>query len=152
MKKLTGLLLVLFFLLFSCSNYIVPEDSDSDYPTFTNLDDLYTWIEENMTYCIDSKQYGKEDYWAYPIETMQSKKGDCEDIAFLIGRLIKVSNLGEYDYVLESDNLSYGLHMEVYYKPTNTYLNLTYKANKPQQLFMRYYTQKDINDRMPNHR
>lgn len=31
----------------------------------------------------DMEQYGKEDYWASPLETMSTLKGDCEDIVML---------------------------------------------------------------------
>ena len=41
------------------------------------------FVQDAITYQTDSGQYGVSEYWAYPIETLYSGKGDCEDTAIL---------------------------------------------------------------------
>ncbi len=38
---------------------------------------------------IEYESEGEEDYWQTPKETEDSKKGDCEDMAFYLNRLLK---------------------------------------------------------------
>jgi predicted transglutaminase-like cysteine proteinase len=40
-------------------------------------------IKEKITPTSDLAQYGQRDYWASPLETLRSRKGDCEDFAIL---------------------------------------------------------------------
>ena len=40
-------------------------------------------IDQQVTYVTDPEQYHRADYWATPMETLSSKKGDCEDFAIL---------------------------------------------------------------------
>jgi len=40
-------------------------------------------IDQQVTYVTDPEQYRRADYWATPMETLKSKKGDCEDFAIL---------------------------------------------------------------------
>lgn len=41
------------------------------------------FIHREITYMVDEKLYGTEDYWATPSETLGHGKGDCEDFAIL---------------------------------------------------------------------
>lgn len=51
--------------------------------TFDNGEQIYEAYKE-IAFDIDYRpEPQKTDYWQTPIETMQSKKGDCEDSAFL---------------------------------------------------------------------
>jgi transglutaminase-like putative cysteine protease len=49
---------------------------------------IVKWVQDNITYVSDDKQYKTPEYWATPMETLKSKKGDCEDGAFLIHSLL----------------------------------------------------------------
>jgi hypothetical protein len=35
------------------------------------------WVNENITYQTDDLNYGQNEYWAYPTETLLHKDGDC---------------------------------------------------------------------------
>lgn len=43
---------------------------------------------QDFEYISDSEQYDSFDWAAYPIETLSSKKGDCEDLAILLISLL----------------------------------------------------------------
>lgn len=45
---------------------------------------ILKWVTENITYTSDTDQYHLGEYWAKPTETLKSRRGDCEDGAFLI--------------------------------------------------------------------
>jgi len=40
-------------------------------------------IDKQIKYSLDPQTYGKEEYWASPMETLQAGRGDCEDFAIL---------------------------------------------------------------------
>ena len=40
-------------------------------------------IDQQVRYVTDPQTYGKEDYWASPMETIAKKQGDCDDFAVL---------------------------------------------------------------------
>lgn len=42
------------------------------------------WVMKNITYRSDKKQFNMNDRWTLPMETLQRKKGDCEDGSTLI--------------------------------------------------------------------
>lgn len=44
-----------------------------------NLEEYIRWFKKNMAYESD----GPVDQWSNPLETILSRKGDCEDLAFL---------------------------------------------------------------------
>ncbi len=46
------------------------------------------WVLNNLQYVTDPIQYHTPEYWAFPYETMKSKKGDCEDGAILLASIM----------------------------------------------------------------
>lgn len=46
-------------------------------------------VNKYVTYTSDDALYGRSDYWASPIETLKTKRGDCEDYAILKYYLLK---------------------------------------------------------------
>jgi len=42
------------------------------------------WVRDNVKYNSDNKQFNMNERWTLPMETLQRKKGDCEDGAILI--------------------------------------------------------------------
>lgn len=40
-------------------------------------------IDKQITYVKDGDNYGKDEYWASPMETLSRQRGDCEDFAIL---------------------------------------------------------------------
>ena len=58
-------------------------------PIVSGMDDtrkawvVMCFVQDVIKYKADSAQYGRSEYWAFPIETMSSGYGDCEDTAIL---------------------------------------------------------------------
>ena len=48
---------------------------------------LLAFVQQNFKYVHDLSQYDFEEYWAIPIETLESRKGDCEDTSLLYSAL-----------------------------------------------------------------
>lgn len=53
----------------------------------TKMFKIEQWVQEHIEYKTDIENYGQLERWAYPIETLSKKSGDCEDQAFLIHSL-----------------------------------------------------------------
>ena len=49
---------------------------------------IIEWVQKNITYKSDLSNYGRDEYWALPSQTLQKKAGDCEDGAFLIHSML----------------------------------------------------------------
>jgi len=45
---------------------------------------IQEWVVRNIEYTTDKDQYGYEELWVPPVMLLKSRKGDCEDGAFLI--------------------------------------------------------------------
>ena len=56
-----------------------PGDSDD-----IKMEKVQQWVVENIEYKADEEQYGYEELWVPPVMLLKTKKGDCEDGAFLI--------------------------------------------------------------------
>jgi transglutaminase-like putative cysteine protease len=65
------------------ANEIVDHGDSNDEKMFKIL----MWVINNIKYVSDLTNYGKQEYWALPTETIQKGSGDCEDGAFLIHSL-----------------------------------------------------------------
>ena len=56
----------------------------------TDTEKMYAveqWVNANITYQTDDINYGVAEHWAYPTETLNRKRADCEDYSFLITSL-----------------------------------------------------------------
>jgi len=51
------------------------------------------WVIENIKYTPDKTKYGLDEYWAFGYETLNSKKGDCEDGAILLYDLLRYNKI-----------------------------------------------------------
>lgn len=49
---------------------------------------ILKFVQQNIKYVKDKDQYGKEEYWVLPVNTLAKKAGDCEDSAFLCACLM----------------------------------------------------------------
>ena len=82
-------------------NPLVP----SSYKTPKMFSDyVLTFVQVAAKYATDSSQFGEDEYWLYPIETLYRCKGDCEDTSILASAIF--SALSEMEgpdaYVLGS--------------------------------------------------
>lgn len=51
------------------------------------------WVRQNILYLPDKWQFGLEDLWLFPYETLALKKGDCEDGAILLANLLVAAGI-----------------------------------------------------------
>jgi len=58
---------------------VQPDDSDD-----LKMEKIHRWVVDNIEYITDEEQYGYEELWVPPVMLLKTKKGDCEDGAFLI--------------------------------------------------------------------
>ena len=59
---------------------IVDRDDSGD----IKMEKIQQWVVDNIEYMSDEEQYGYEELWVPPVMLLKSRKGDCEDGAFLI--------------------------------------------------------------------
>ena len=64
--------------------YTIVNRSDSDDEKIYKIEQ---WVIDNIEYVSDMKNYGVDEFWAYPTITLNKGQGDCEDGAFLIHSL-----------------------------------------------------------------
>ena len=91
MKKLLIYIIPLFIL--SLPNVIKAETAieiqvkriiGSDNSNDSKVYKIEKWVRDNVKYYSDNKQFNMNERWTLPMETLQRKKGDCEDGAILI--------------------------------------------------------------------
>jgi hypothetical protein len=61
---------------------------------FYSIQEIVDWVHNNISYTSDKENYGVDDYWASPEQTLSKRKGDCECQAILVLYLVYV-NLGK---------------------------------------------------------
>lgn len=78
--------------LAGCSQLSTQDDTRQSFTNLSTtrqlLNQINFTINHRLEYQLDQQQYGLSDYWAAPIEALESGKGDCEDYAFLKRELL----------------------------------------------------------------
>lgn len=69
--------------------FIRTDDSKNDMERLTKVNDFFN---ERTQFVNDIDHWGKEDYWATPVETLASQGGDCED--FSIAKYFTLKAMG----------------------------------------------------------
>jgi hypothetical protein len=124
MKNLIYVSMTFFIsIIFSCTiNY----QEKLNVPEFNNIEESYKWIKYNIKYEDDIVQFGKNNYWQYPEETLNNKKGDCEDRAILLLKICEQQFNIKGELVAFSKNDNEG-HMTV--KINNNYYGTVKEYN-----------------------
>jgi len=65
----------------------------SDYSDDGKMYAIEQWVNKNIKYITDIKNYGMMERWAYPFETIKRGSGDCEDQAYLVHSLALASGI-----------------------------------------------------------
>ncbi len=84
MSGLVGFLILTTLLLLSACKYDTSSETDLIYS-------INKKINEQIKYVSDFEQFGEEERWQFPLETLANGKGDCEDYVILKGYML--SNL-----------------------------------------------------------
>lgn len=63
--------------------------------TKAGFDDIRDWVAANIEYKTDDEQWGVEEYWQTPDETLSLHTGDCEDFAILLCTLLRAYGIAE---------------------------------------------------------
>ncbi|MFP3880157.1 MAG: transglutaminase-like cysteine peptidase [Dehalococcoidia bacterium] len=106
------------------------EGDPADQPTKDGFDAIRDWVAANVQYKSDEEQWGVDEYWQTPDETLSLQSGDCEDFAILLCTLLRVYGLGEEQiYVaIGVDDEGYGHAFLI----ENWYLDGEWRALEPQ--------------------
>ena len=62
---------------------IVSQGDPNDHKVYK----IEQWVMKNIQYRSDRKQFNMDERWTLPMETLQRRKGDCEDGAILLSAL-----------------------------------------------------------------
>ena len=66
--------------------------NSSEYNSYSKAqyfaDFVLAFVDEVVTYELDSDKFGQDEYWQYPIETLYHGYGDCEDTSILASAII----------------------------------------------------------------
>jgi len=93
-------------------NYLLPKLAGQD-------DDLalqcLKWVISNITYIEDKKDYNYDEYWAYSYQTLQRKKGDCEDGAILLANILLSNGIPYWKIRITAGDTTFGGHAYVNY-------------------------------------
>jgi hypothetical protein len=106
------------------------EGDPADQPTQDGFDAIRDWVAANIEYETDEDQWGVDEYWQTPEETLSLRTGDCEDFAILLCALLRTYGIGaEHIYVaIGVDNKGYG-HA---FLTEDWYLDEEWQAIEPQ--------------------
>jgi predicted transglutaminase-like cysteine proteinase len=74
------------------ANYHGLMDASKDLPRTMQIKAVNSFFNHNIGYKSDREAWGRDDYWATPLETMTRGVGDCED--FAIAKYYALAKLG----------------------------------------------------------
>lgn len=57
---------------------------------------VWQFVTKNVRYVYDTEHYKMDDFWLFPPETYQIRKGDCEDGSFLLASLLIVGGISPF--------------------------------------------------------
>ncbi len=79
---------------------ILPEALPERTSLRADLERAMVYVNGRITYVSDLDNFGKKDYWQYPRETLESGKGDCEDMALLLASLLMEAGIDDVRVVV----------------------------------------------------
>lgn len=99
--------ILMLLVLLGCEMPLQPDDYPEIDIEFTTLRDAWIWVDENIAYTSDDRQFGGSE-WQTPKQVYFNRKGDCEDFCSLLGyfltqagyrvEMVVLKNLGEWSF------------------------------------------------------
>lgn len=119
------------------NNYLLPKFSGSDDEKALLC---LKWIINNIEYISDKTEYGLNEYWAFGYQTLNVKKGDCEDGAILLYDLMSYNGIPDWKirisagYVKTPTGQEGHAYLNYFCEETNKWVTLDwcYYPNKTQ--------------------
>lgn len=74
-----------------------------------------SWVIDNINYVSDKSEFGLNEFWCYPSETLHVRKGDCDDQAILLANLMEASEIPNWKTRLTAGEVEEGGHAYVTY-------------------------------------
>jgi hypothetical protein len=114
-----------FFINPECSELSfasVWKDLPDDQKAFKCLE----WVIDNITYIPDKTEYGLDEFWLLPQESLSTRKGDCDDGAILLANLMLVCGVPYFKVRLTAGDITSGGHAYVTYfrESDSTWVNM----------------------------
>jgi len=91
------------------------------------LEDMEQWLR-GCEYATDMEQFGKNDYWQHPAEFEKRRKGDCDDHALWVWRVL--FEMGNQDSEFVIGKVGRELHAWVHYRKNEEWLLIEATAKK----------------------
>jgi len=73
------------------------------------------WVQDNIKYISDKKEYGYNEYWAYSYQTLKNRVGDCDDGSILLANMLLANGIPYYRVRLNAGTVKGGGHCYVSY-------------------------------------
>lgn len=91
----------------------------ADYNDYQRINTALFFVQSAIEYKTDIIQYGQTERWAYPLETLYSHAGDCEDVSVLF---VSITMAMGYDSLLlqYDGHVAAGVAVDGYYGRTYT--------------------------------
>jgi len=84
------------------------------------------WVIDNITYISDKEEFDMDEYWCFPYELLNTRKGDCDDGAILLSNLMASCGIPYWKVRLTCGDTPDGGHAYVTYfrESDKTWVNL----------------------------
>jgi len=83
-----------------------------DLPYFDFIGFMLAFVQDSITYTSDESLNGQDEYWAYPLETLAHKRGDCEDQAILTAAILSAVGV-DVILVLLPGHVAVGIALQI---------------------------------------
>jgi len=95
-----------------CATEVALKARAEKLPYLDSIDFVLAFVRESIDYVLDHEQYGEREYFAYPIETLVSRAGDCDDHAILAAAILLLMNIDTI-FIEVPGHVAIGIAMDI---------------------------------------